>query len=138
MLISLSHWQCARQHHEGRRAKERHRHRNEPKGCQTHCQRQYGDWQHTLADAPEPERALRQWKTSQLTQMLGQKYQHDLKHDHVSGPQDSIAQPFDQPLTRTGDRQKIKAISLMYTQPSGRSPNKLGYSGEERSEEHTS
>src|SRR3546814_2845207 len=78
------HWQCARQHHEGRRAKERHRHRNEPKGCQTHCQRQYGDWQHTLADAPEPERALRQWKTSQLTQMLGQKFQHALKHDHVS------------------------------------------------------
>src|SRR3546814_472189 len=65
MLISLSHWQCARQHHEGRRAKERHRHRNEPKGCQTHCQRQYGDWQHTLADAPEPERALRQWKRSE-------------------------------------------------------------------------
>src|SRR3546814_11427250 len=78
------------------------------------CQRQYGDWQHTLADAPEPERALRQWKTSQLTQMLGQKFQHALKHDHVSGTQDSIAQPFDQPLPRTGDRQKIKAITLMY------------------------
>src|SRR3546814_1029407 len=79
MLISLSHWQCARQHHEGRRAKERHRHRNEPKGCQTHCQRQYGDWQHTLADAPEPERALRQWKrseehTSELPSLMRNSY----------------------------------------------------------------
>src|SRR3546814_19303682 len=101
-----------------------------PKGCQTHCQRQYGDWQHTLADAPEPERALRQWKTSQLTQMLGQKFQHALKHDHVSGTQDSIAQPFDQPLTRTGDRQKIKAISLMYPQPSDRSPNQPAFRGD--------
>src|SRR3546814_13427674 len=71
-------------------------------------------------------------KTSQLTQMLGQKFQHALKYDHVSGTQDSIAQPFDEPLTRTGDRQKIEAISLMYPQPSGRSPNQHGFRGDDR------
>src|SRR3546814_10539920 len=92
------------------------------------------DWSSDVCSSDLPERALRQWKTSQLTQMLGQKFQHALKHDHVSGTQDSIAQPFDQPLTRTGDRQKIKAISLMYPQPSGRSPNQHGFRGDDRLE----